>query len=261
MFADYHMHTSFSDDSIYPMEDEIKQAISLGIEEICFTEHVDHGIKEYPDSFYEDYYHEYKRMKTKYDGQIVMKFGAEFGMQTHTITQFQEDFNTHPFDFIILSCHQVNDQEFWTQEFQKGKTQEEYNIAYYQEILDVMKKYKDYCVLGHLDAIKRDDQVGILPFEKTKDIITEIFKQAIKDGKGIEVNTSNERYGLDDLTPCRDILRLYRELGGEILTFGSDTHKEEHVGYHIEQIKEELKAMGFTKFHTFDQMKPLAHKL
>lgn len=261
MLADYHMHSSFSDDSIYPMEEEIQQAIHVGIEELCFTEHVDHGIKEYPEDFYTEYHNELLRCKALYQNRITIKYGIEFGVQTHTIAQYQKDFDKNDFDFVILSCHQVNDLEFWTQDFQKGKTQEEYNQAYYQEILDVMKEYKDYSVLGHLDAIKRDDQEGILPFEKSKAIITEILTLAIQDGKGIEVNTSNERYGLKDLTPCRDILRLYHELGGEILTFGSDSHKEEHVGYHIEQIKEEVKALGFTKFTTFEKMKPIFHDL
>lgn len=84
---------------------------------------------------------------------------------------------------------------------------------------------------------------------------------AIEQGKGIEVNTSNERYGLSDLTPCRDILKLYKELGGRILTFGSDTHKEEHLGYHIAYVKTELKKLGFREFCTFDQMAPKFHDL
>ena len=104
--------------------------------------------------------------------------------------------------------------EFWTQDFQKGKTQKEYNLAYYEEIYQVMNKYKNYSVLGHLDAIKRDDLEGVYPYKETKDILEKILKLAIKDGKGIEINTSNERYGLSDFTSCKDILLLYKQLGG-----------------------------------------------
>lgn len=46
MFADYHVHTEFSDDSVYPMEDVVKDAIRMGMDEICFTDHVDYGVKE-----------------------------------------------------------------------------------------------------------------------------------------------------------------------------------------------------------------------
>ena len=261
MRADYHIHTSFSVDSDYAMEDVMKKAISMGLEEICFTEHVDYGVRDNVPYFYENYRKEYERCSSIYRNKISLKYGIEFGVQTHTIDLFHQDVQKNDFDFVILSCHQIDDQEFWTQEFQKGKTQREYNQAYYQEILDVMMTYKDYSVLGHLDAIKRDDREGIYPFEETKDILSEILRLAIKDGKGIEINTSNERYGLKDLTPCRDILRLYKELGGRILTFGSDTHKEEHVAYRIEEIKKEVKAMGFDTFCTFDKMKPIYHEL
>lgn len=261
MFADYHMHTSFSDDSVYPMEEVIQRAIAVGLEEVCFTEHVDHGIKTYEEDFYPTYRAEFERCAARYQHKITLRYGIEFGIQTHTIPLYEKDFAKNEFDFVILSCHQVEDKEFWTQDFQKGKTQKEYNLAYYEEILKCMQTYKNYSVLGHLDAIKRDDKEGIYPFYDTKDILTRILTLAIQDGKGIEVNTSNERYGLADLTPCKDILRLYHELGGEILTFGSDSHKEEHVGYNIENVKQEVKALGFTKFCTFEKMKPIFHDL
>ncbi len=45
MRADYHVHTAFSDDSDYPMEQVVRDAIALGLEELCFTDHVDYGIK------------------------------------------------------------------------------------------------------------------------------------------------------------------------------------------------------------------------
>lgn len=261
MLADYHLHSNFSDDSTYPMEKIVERAISIGLDEICFTEHVDHGVKMYGPNFYKNYYTEFLRCKHKYQNLIQMKYGVEFGIQTHTIDQFQRDFKANNFDFVILSCHQINNLEFWTQDYQKGKTQREYNMAYYEEILQVMKQYKNYSVLGHLDAIKRDDLMGIYPFDETKDILERILKLAIEDGKGIEINTSNERYGLPDFTPCKEILLLYKQLGGEIITFGSDTHKEEHLGYHIAEMKAELKKIGFTKFCTYNQMKPQFHKL
>ena len=146
MHADYHIHSSFSDDSTYPMEDIIKKAITIGLDEICFTEHVDHGVKSYDSDFYKDYHDEFLRCKGKYQNQIKIKFGIEYGIQTHTIEQYQQDFYRNDFDFVILSCHQINDMEFWTQDFQKGKTQKEYNLAYYEEIYQVMNKYKNYSV-------------------------------------------------------------------------------------------------------------------
>ncbi|WP_326513796.1 histidinol-phosphatase HisJ family protein [Clostridium intestinale] len=261
MLADYHMHTNFSDDSTYEMEEAVKKAISIGLNEICFTEHVDHGVKTDLNCDYDAYIKEVKRCRELYSQIISIKLGIEFGVQTHTIEQFKKDFDKYDFDFVILSCHQVENKEFWTQDFQKDKTQKEYNEAYYKEILNVMKNYDDYSVLGHLDMIKRYDNEGEYPFEKVKHIIKEILSLAIKNGKGIEVNTSSFRYALNDLTPSRDILRLYKELGGTIITIGSDAHKEEHLGAKISYVKEELKKLGFNSFCTFDKMKPIFHEI
>ena len=78
-----------------------------------------------------------------------------------------------------------------------------------------------------MDLITRYDKAGTYSFKKLKPILTKILKTVIADGNGIEVNTSSYRYGLSDFTPSRDILKLYWELGGQILTIGSDSHKPE----------------------------------
>ena len=112
-----------------------------------------------------------------------------------------------------------------------------------------------------MDLITRYDEKGVYPFEKLKPIITKILKTVIADGKGIEINTSSHRYGLKDLTPSRDILKLYKELGGKIITIGSDSHKPEHLGAFVDETKEELKALGFEQICTFDKMQPIYHNI
>lgn len=214
MYSDYHVHTSFSDDSEYQMENLFNDAIALGFEEICFTDHVDYGIKldwDEPAKFeyrygmpmanvdYPKYFKMINELQVKYKDKITIKAGMEFGVQVHTIPLYQDLFKNWNFDFVILSCHQVDDKEFWTQEFQTGRTQQEYQERYYQEILNVITYYKDYSVLGHLDLLKRYDKQGSYPFEKIKPIIEKILKLVIADGKGIEVNTSSYQYGLNDL--------------------------------------------------------------
>ena len=78
-----------------------------------------------------------------------------------------------------------------------------------------MEKYKNYSVLGHMDLIARYDEAGIYPFEKIKLMAEKILKIVIAEGKGIEINTSSHRYGLQDTMPSADILKLYRDLGGK----------------------------------------------
>lgn len=276
MKADYHVHTAYSDDSDYAMEACIKDAISLKLDEVAITDHVDYGIKEdwdfqnkikYRQGMalanvdYPKWYQELCFLRQKYDDQIKIKAGMEFGMQLHTIDRFQLLYERYPFDFIILSIHQIDDQEFWTQDFQRGKSQKEYNERYYQEMLDIITQYKNYSVLGHMDLLTRYDLQGPYPFTMVKVLIEKILKTVIQDGKGIEVNTSYHRYGLHDMTPSRDILKLYKQLGGKIITIGSDCHQAQHLGAYIDEVKEELRKIGFEYFCTFEKMQPVYHRL
>lgn len=276
MFCDYHTHTEFSDDSTYIMEDCVRDAIKIGMKEICFTDHVDYGIKYDIEELqkrplckkelnvnYELYFKEIERLQEKYKDKIVIKKGLEFGIQYHTIDKYQSLFNKYVLDFVILSIHQVNDQEFWTYEFQKGKTEQQYYQAYFDEMYKVVQNYHDYSVLGHMDMLKRyDDKDGYDVFNNHKDVITKILECVIKDGKGIELNTSFIRYELDDSMPSKDILKLYLELGGKILTIGSDSHCKKHLcNSHIEELKDILKSIGFKYYCTFENMKPIYHKL
>lgn len=276
MLADYHVHTEFSDDSVYPMEKVAEDAIAKRLDEICFTDHVDYGVKVDWDSGeeivyrgtepmanvdYPRYMEKIERVKKLYGDKIKIRTGMEFGIQTHTIPQYRKLYEKYDFDFLILSIHQVEDKEFWTQDFQREQTQKEYNERYYEEMLEVVKAYKDYSVLGHMDLIVRYDEAGIYPFEKVRPIIEEILKIVIADGKGIEINTSSRRYGLKDSMPSANILKLYRELGGKIITIGSDSHQPEHLGAYIEETKELLRNLGYQQFCTYEKMEPIFHDL
>lgn len=276
MFCDYHTHTVFSDDSNYPMEECVKDAISLRIKEICFTDHVDYGVKYdlkdlKPEEVegkvlnvdFEKYFPEIERVKELYKGNISIKTGLEFGVQKQTIPQYEELFKKYPFDFIIMSVHEIDNKELWNHSFQDGKTEAEYYSLYFENIYYLVQNFHNYSVLGHLDLLKRyDEKDGYNPFVENKEIITKILKYIIADGKGIELNTSTKKYHLDDLMPSRDILRLYLELGGEILTIGSDSHcKKDLTNSHIEELKQELREIGFKKFCTFEKMQPTFHEL
>lgn len=288
MLADYHLHSEFSDDSHTPMEAQIERGIELGLDEMCFTDHVDYGIKQdwtapggigwrggdgvgtprtslepLTNVHYPEYFAKLYRMRRTYEGKIAIKAGLEFGIQTHTIPRYEQLLQTYgdKLDFVLCSIHQVEDKEFWTGDFMKGRTQEEYNERYYKEMLDVVRAFKGYDVLSHVDLIARYDPKGPIAFETIKGILTEIFQIVIADGKGIEINTSSWHYGLKDTTPARDILRLYRSLGGNTLTTGSDAHKPEYLADHFADAQAILRELGFTETYTFEKHQPIAHKL
>ncbi len=288
MFADFHLHSEFSDDSREPMERQIERAIELGLDEICFTDHVDYGIKKDwsegnitwrggdgmnygPNALeplanvnYPEYFGKLLRMKETYRDRITIRQGLELGVQSCTLDHYEKLWQNYgdQLDFALLSMHQVDNQEFWNQEYQSGKTQQQYNEGYYMEILKVMKHFDHYSVLAHLDLIVRYDRNGIYPFEKVRDIIAEILRQAIRDGKGIEVNTSSWHYQLPDSHPSRDILRLYRDLGGKIITIGSDAHTTRWMADHIKETMAMLRdELGYDRFTTFEAMQPVFHEL
>jgi histidinol-phosphatase (PHP family) len=269
------------------MEKQIERAIALGIGEICFTDHVDYGIKKdwtedtlewrggdgvgtdhsdmqpLANVNYDEYFGKILRMKRLYGDQIVIRSGLEFGIQRHTIPDYERLIKTYgqKLDFILLSIHQVDNKEFWTGNFMKGKTQDEYNREYYEEMLYAVNHFDDFDVLSHVDLISRYDLQGAYPFSKIQDILTDIFKCVIQKGKGIEINTSSWHYNLPDTTPSRDILRLYRSLGGEMITIGSDAHTPEYIGDHMENAMQILKELGFQAFYTYERHRPVPHML
>lgn len=287
MYADYHLHCEYSDDSNEPMENQIQKAITLGLDEMCFTDHVDYGIKrdwDDPEGIiirhaiehgkevdlvlanvnYPKYFEALNMYQKKYASSISIKKGLEFGIQSITVDAYEKLYASYQddLDFILFSMHQVNNLEFWTQDFQKGKTQKEYNDEYYKEIYQTMQMFHHYSCLAHLDLMARYDENGIYPFENEKDIIAEILKYAIRDGKGIEINTSSWKYGLKDTQPSRAILKLYKNLGGKIITVGSDAHETKYLASHIKDAYAILKnEIGINEICTFDHMQPIFHKI
>lgn len=287
MYADYHLHCEYSDDSNEPMENQIQEAITLGLDEMCFTDHVDYGIKrdwDDPEGIiirhaiehgkevdlvlanvnYPKYFEALNMYQKKYASSISIKKGLEFGIQSITVDAYEKLFDSYQneLDFVLFSMHQVNNLEFWTQDFQKGKTQKEYNDEYYKEIYQTMQIFHHYSCLAHLDLLARYDENGIYPFENEKDIIAEILKYAIRDGKGIEINTSSWKYGLKDTQPSRAILKLYKDLGGKIITVGSDAHETKYLASHIKDAYAILKnEIGINEICTFDHMQPIFHKI
>jgi histidinol-phosphatase (PHP family) len=242
------------------MEQVVKDAIKLGLDEFCFTDHVDFPfVGRYPN--FDHYFAEIKGMQVKYGSQIMIKKGLEFGIQTHTIPEYKKLIEQYPMDFVILSLHQIDDLGFWNGEFQSGKTKSEYVQGYYQEILNIINMYDDYSVLGHLDLIRRYSEAPEPILADSYDFVAEILKTVIKKDRGIELNTSHIRYGLDDWMPAKDILELYHDLGGRVITIGSDSHKNDHLGFHIKEGRELLKEIGFTEFCTFERMIPKFYKL
>ena len=141
------------------------------------------------------------------------------------------------------------------EEIRTNKTEEEIIREYFQCILDNVKLFNNFDVLGHLDyavryAPETDKNYNYL---KYKDLIDPILETVIEKGKGIEINTAGIRkYYLKDVHPTTDIIKRYKELGGEIITVGSDAHTAGWEATDFHRAEEALKAAGFDYYCTFE---------
>ena len=126
-----------------------------------------------------------------------------------------------------------------------------------------MKCIKDFDVLGHIDYIVRygKRKEKFYTYEEVQDEIEEILKNLIATGRGLEVNTAGWKYGLKFCHPQPGIIKRYRELGGEIITIGSDAHLPEYVGYEFSRAEEVLRQCGFRYYAQFRNRKPEFIKL
>lgn len=257
--ADYHTHSSFSVDSDAPMENMIISAISKGLDQLAFTDHIDFDSR-YPFTDYNKYIPFIMDLKERYKDRIDIVFGVEIGLENQwadKINPFSKEF---PFDFIIGSSHatQKLDLYFDQKEYFSNKTKEEAYSIYFDELYKNVLACDNFNVYGHLDFVSRygmyDDNT--LKYEDYSDLIDRALKALIERGRGIEVNTSGFRYGIDTTYPSLTILRRYRKLGGEIITCGSDSHTVGGVGAYIDYAYELVKAAGFKYISTFKNQKP-----
>lgn len=255
---DYHMHTHFSGDSEANPREHVLKAIEMNLDEICFTDHRDF---DYPiDSFeldVENYYQEIQSLKEEFKDQIKIKWGIEMGLDLDHQEEIENLIQQYPFDFVTGSIHVIHHTEFYYGEFFKGKTKEQAHREFFEETLKCVKAFDCFNVLGHLDYIVRygpyEDKT--VDHQKYQDIIDEIFKTLIQKGKGIEVNTSGYR----DLKTCGfpnfEQVQRYYDLGGRIITIGTDSHTSDRVGENCLNVAKKYQEIGFDDVSTFTQRK------
>lgn len=265
MRADVHMHCGFSNDSETRPEDMVESAIAKGLSVICFTDHYDKDNLDWGDEAIfdvESYFQKMIELQEEYRDQIDIRIGAEIGMQPYLAEYYQNFIAQHPFDFVIGSVHSVLEHDVALDFFQKHSDPEGFKI-YFEEMLQDVQKIKSYDVLGHLDYIVRYSNQGSKGFDLNDymDIIEEILKQVIAHGKGIEMNMSGLKYGLGAPHPQPEIIKRYRELGGEIITVGADGHIPEHIAYDYHLADDILKSCGFKYYTEFKGRKPLFVKI
>lgn len=267
-YIDTHTHTCFSSDSQTPLRAHLDAAVSLGMPAICITDHQDFDFpaEKYGMDFLfntRDYFEELAALKEEYSGSIELLIGVELGLQSEMSTDVMAYAASWPFDFIIGSVHLVDRCDPYYREFFEDKTEDEAYRRYFEEELFCLSHYDCYDCAGHIDYIVRYGPNGnkFYSYEKFADVIDEILKTVIDKGKGIECNMAGFKAGLGHPNPTEAVIKRYRELGGEIITLGSDAHKTCHLAYAFDRAKDLLAGCGFEYYTVFRGRKPEFIKL
>lgn len=266
--CDFHTHTVFSTDSKASPESMIEQAIALGLSAICITDHNDFDFpKEYGENAffldYDNYLKKMQQMQATYEKRIKVFIGVEQGLQKHLSNRTDQYDSTKDLDFIIGSSHLVDGYDPYYKDYWQKKTSKEGIQRYFESILENLQNCNNFDVYGHLDYIVRytPDQDTTYDYKDYEELIDLILKSLISKGKGIELNTAGLKYGLKEAHPCMQILKHYKQLGGEIITTGSDGHKPEHLAYDFHKVPDILKEAGFDYYTIFSKRKPVFCKL
>ena len=267
MLPDFHVHTEFSGDSKAPVRDQIEAAIRLGMTEICITDHHDYGTRSMtPIDFTLDipsYLPAIRKLSEAYRNQIRVLTGIELGLMLREREYLETLVPGLSVDYIIGSSHFVDGYDVYDRNYFEGRSEAEAYRRYFDATLERVSRLDCFDSLGHLDYIIRygpEKNRNYRPSDYM-DVIDEILKILIRKGKGLDCNTAGFKYGLGHPHPYEEILKRYLELGGEIITIGSDAHRPEEVGGAFPQAEAILKECGFRYYTVFHERKPVFYKL
>lgn len=242
---DQHVHSNISHDGISSIEDYISHAHSKQIDEITFTEHYDDykgietNLKTLDINKYRKEYLRYMNNQT-----IKINYGIEIGLRPESYELITKMVKDNSFDFIIGSSHITCGKDIaYDKSFFEDLTPHESIVKYLSEVLENINLYKnEFDAYGHLDYVIRyviknyGKVMDKIEYSEFNEILDEILLSLIKSDKGIEINTSGFRYGLSTPHPNIDIIKRYKELGGKIITVGSDAHQFSDLGSYFDKV-------------------------
>lgn len=253
-YTDHHVHTSWSPDSSADAARYIRRAKALGLDFIMFTDHVDFGSTD-PDFLrkpdYRAYFRQMRELSERHEFPIQV--GVEIGYEKNQKRQIEAFLDSYPFDFVIASLHYGDGKDFYRGDFFDGKTQQEAYLRYFELVLEMAENFTQFDAAGHLDYITRYGPFENRQYdpERYSPVIDAILKALIRNRRGLEVNTSGLRGAIPRLFPMSEVLVRYRELGGTVITVGSDSHFNDHYYAGIEQAMAVLRELNFSTISSF----------
>ena len=254
--SDFHTHTHFSDDCDINIDTMIKGAIDRKVQILAITDHYDPGYPDlnFPfDLDFKNYFSTLIKKKNEFKDEIDLRFGVEFGLLQGHFNELSKVIGSYPFDVVIGSFHCTRNVPMHDYDF--SKIDKDFALKdFYSYMYECLQEYNDFDILGHLSIIDR--YMGKeLNYSLVEDELYEILKFLIKKEKCIEINTSNFRYKTGTWLPRESILKKYLELGGELISFGSDSHTPDYYQFHFNDAVEFAKSLGFDKHCIYQNRK------
>lgn len=262
---DYHIHSNLSFDAYDSPVRCAMAARDKGLTEICMTEHheLDYPYNETNCELDFSFYDMEIIKAREVVPEIIVRKGVEVSLRPAVLKRTQESIKGRGFDFIIASQHTIKEKDPYFGDGFEGKTLREAQREYLEEMLYDLQNFDDYDVIGHIGYIDKylEKAAGLTggggPFTYADfhELLDEILRTAISKGKGIEVNTSNY-FVYDYPTPHPSIIKRFAELGGEVMTMGSDAHFSDAIGHRFRDAVQLMKQCGVKYVCTFEQRKP-----
>jgi len=259
LLFDYHIHSCHSSDARFSVGALADAAVKKGLGEICITDHVDF---DDPTMTLCDL--NAQRAEVEFAQQscpIPIRRGAEVGLESVSTGDLSYDYiKEHDLDFVIASLHIVNGENTYYPEYFDRRSLKEGYTLYINTLNRAIRTFTHFSVMGHYDFVTkyapfrvREMSLAISPTD-----FDEIFTYLAQNGKSMEVNTSAWR---DGAAWGLDVLKRFRELGGEYITIGSDAHTPDRVGSRLSDAVALARKAGIRYISTFERMKPILHKI
>lgn len=266
--ADCHVHSSFSSDSSESPENIIQTCIDRGFKYAYFTDHHDMNFPVNPNNpdmnfqlDFKAYFKKLSQLKELYKNKIEIRVGVEQGICPEIADKISALSDSYPFDFIIGSSHLTNlsieNGDPYYPSYYEGRTNVEAYRDYFETEAENVALTDGFDVYGHIDYPIRycPDKDFVFNFKDYADIIETLLKRLIEKGKGIEINTTGiTKIGYAH--PHIEILKMYKDLNGEIITIGSDAHISENISYGFDQVHTLLNELGFKYYSLYKDRKP-----
>jgi histidinol-phosphatase (PHP family) len=246
---DLHNHTTRCNHAEGTVEEYIQRAIALGIDIYGFSEHAPMDFDEgYRLSFNEmkAYENDILSARETYKDEIEILLGYEVDWLPGHMDERVLDADV---DYLIGSVHFIDKWSFDNPEFIGGwkeRNVDEIWEAYF-EATEAMAKSGKFDIVGHLDLIK---VFRYLPQKDIRLLAKASLKAIKRSGMVLEINTAGLRKPIGELYPSQQLLEEAYAMDIPI-TFGSDAHAVEQIGFAYEEATSLAKSIGYTQAVTF----------